>query len=99
MSASALCRDQQSDVDARHGRVSGKPAVPAAATPAAPFTRIRKRGARFDRGESRSDRALVRTAGAGAGRRALNWAKCIPDCFRKRAVSDLLSEAVHALAP
>jgi hypothetical protein len=25
--------------------------------------------------------------------------KCIPDCFRKRAVSDLLSEAVHALAP
>jgi hypothetical protein len=27
------------------------------------------------------------------------WTKCIPDCFRKRAVSDLLSEAVHALAP
>jgi hypothetical protein len=33
-----------------------------------------RRGARFDRDESTSDRALVRTTGADAGRRARNWA-------------------------
>ena len=39
-----------------------------------PITRIHKRDARFDRDVSTSDRALVRTTGAGSGRHARNWA-------------------------
>jgi hypothetical protein len=58
-------------------RSSGKPGVPAAAAPAAPFTRTQQRAVRPDRDESASGRrASVRrdAARAGADRRDRIWA-------------------------
>jgi hypothetical protein len=72
------------------GSSSGKPAVPAAAAPAAPFTRKRKGAAPADRTKSASRVASSRTdpeAAVAPDRGARIWANSIvrPPHFRARS--------------
>jgi hypothetical protein len=61
----AFRREELSDVGARDGCLSGKPAVPAAAAPAAPFTRKHERAGCADRPESTRHGVGGERAGAG----------------------------------
>ncbi len=73
----AFRREQLPAPGALGGRCSGKPAVPAAAAPAAPFTRKRRRPARSGRGQSASGPRAVpcpKRRRAGADRCTRIWA-------------------------